>query len=180
MKTVDDPYFWALISMFGLVGAEALVGSAKLATYRWLGFITVGLFTLGRVMLVLPQVEQPRFAIGEWRWILGGVIFATGMVFSLPAFGIRPFTGPEPNIGLRTTGFYGIVRNPLYLADVLWCLGLAVMFDSIIGVALVPLWWGSLLFLTAIEEQSLERALGQPYVEYKQRVRGRIVPGLPI
>ena len=30
-----------------------------------------------------------------------------------------------------------------------------------------------------IEEESLERALGEPYRAYKQRVRGRIIPGLP-
>ena len=51
---------------------------------------------------------------------------------------------------------------------------------SVIGVGLLPLWWIGLLFLIAIEEESLERELGQVYLEYKQRVRGRIVPGLPV
>jgi protein-S-isoprenylcysteine O-methyltransferase Ste14 len=36
------------------------------------------------------------------------------------------------------------------------------------------------LFLISIEEESLERALGQPYLAYKEKVRGRIIPGLPI
>jgi protein-S-isoprenylcysteine O-methyltransferase Ste14 len=36
------------------------------------------------------------------------------------------------------------------------------------------------LFLVLIEEISLERTLGQPYLDYKQRVKGRIIPGLPI
>jgi protein-S-isoprenylcysteine O-methyltransferase Ste14 len=47
-------------------------------------------------------------------------------------------------------------------------------------VALVPFWWAGLLSLVLIEEESLERALGQPYLDYRARVRGRIVPGLPI
>ncbi len=54
------------------------------------------------------------------------------------------------------------------------------MFRSVIGVALVPFWWAGLLFLVFIEEESLERELGQAYLEYKKRVRGRIIPGLPI
>ena len=83
-------------------------------------------------------------------------------------------------MNLKTSGFYRIVRNPLYLSDMLWCLGLAVMFRSKIGVALVPLWWAGLWLLTLIEEENLERKLGQVYVEYKHRVRGRILPGLPI
>lgn len=108
------------------------------------------------------------------------MIFAAGLVFALPVFAIRPITGPAAGVSLKTHGLYGIVRNPLYLSDVLWFLGLAVMFRSEIGIALVPVWWVALWLLTMIEEESLERALGQPYIEYKQRVRGRIVPGLPL
>jgi hypothetical protein len=37
MRFFKDPYFWALVSMFGLGGAEALVGSARLARFRSLG-----------------------------------------------------------------------------------------------------------------------------------------------
>jgi protein-S-isoprenylcysteine O-methyltransferase Ste14 len=51
---------------------------------------------------------------------------------------------------------------------------------ALVGVALVPLWWFGLLILITIEEESLERSLGQSYLEYKKRVRGRIIPGLPI
>lgn len=156
------------------------MGSAKLARFWWRGFITVGLFTVGRVAIVLPWVHQPRLAAGYWNWVVGGLIFGVGMVFALPVFTIRPITGSEAGVNLKTAGLYGIVRNPLYLSDVLWCLGLAVMFRSEVGIALVPLWWAGLLLLTLIEEESLERKLGCKYVAYKQRVRGRILPGLPI
>ena len=180
MSVFSDPFFWALVSMFGLIGAEAVVASARLARFHLLGLVTVGLFTLGRVAIVLPGVSQPRFPSGNWNWLAGGVIFALGMVFALPAFTIRPITGPAAGVNLKTRGFYGVVRNPLYLSDVLWCLGLAVMFRSEIGIALVPLWWAGLWLLTLIEEESLERKLGDVYVEYKRRVRGRILPGLPL
>ena len=81
---------------------------------------------------------------------------------------------------LRTSGIYGIVRNPIYLADILFSLGFAILFRSIIGVALIPVWWASFLFIVLTEEKSLERTLGQPYLDYRQRVKGRIIPGLPI
>ena len=106
---------------------------------------------MGRVVLVLPAVTQPRLAAGEWSWIAGGVIFAVGLVFALPVFAIRPITGPAAGVSLKTGGLYGIVRNPLYLSDVLWCLGLAVMFRSEIGIAQVPVWWAALWLLTMIE-----------------------------
>jgi protein-S-isoprenylcysteine O-methyltransferase Ste14 len=83
-------------------------------------------------------------------------------------------------MALQATGLYGIVRNPIYLGELLWCFGWAVLHGSIVGVALVLLWWVGLLILVMIEEESLERALGQTYLNYKARVRGRMVPGLPI
>ena len=81
---------------------------------------------------------------------------------------------------LKTTGIYGTVRNPIYLADILFSLGFAVMFGSIIGVALIPIWWVAYLAIVLVEEASLERELGQPYLDYKQQVKGRIIPGLPV
>ena len=54
------------------------------------------------------------------------------------------------------------------------------MFRSIIGIALIPIWWAAYLAIVLVEEASLERALGQRYLDYKQQVKGRIIPGLPI
>ena len=180
MQVFEDPFFWALVSMFGLIGAQAVVGSARLARSRSLGILSVGLFGLGRVVLVLPVVAQPRFAAADWTWMLGGILFTVGVIFALPAFMIRAFTGPDAGVSLRHSGFYGLVRNPIYFGELLWCLGLAVIFRSEIGIALVPVWWVGLWFLTMIEEEQLELKLGPPYREYKRRIRGRIIPGLPI
>jgi len=89
-------------------------------------------------------------------------------------------TAPDSKMVLKTNGIYGIVRNPIYLTDLLFSLGFAVMFGSIIGVALIPIWWIAFLCLVLVEEKSLESALGQPYLDYKKLVKGRIIPGLPI
>ena len=180
MSFLNDPFFWALISMFGLVGACAVVGSKKVGRNTLLGFFIVVIFDLGRLILALPFCNQPRFDIGGWHGFVGGIIFVIGLIFCIPALEIKPFNAPDEKLELKTTGFYGIVRNPIYLGEVLWCLGWAIMFRSVIGVALVPLWWLGLLILITIEEESLERSLGQSYLEYQKRVRGRIIPGLPI
>jgi protein-S-isoprenylcysteine O-methyltransferase Ste14 len=65
---------------------------------------------------------------------------------------IKPFNVADEKLELNTTGFYGIVRNPIYLGEIVWCLGWAIMFRSVVGVILVPLWWASLLILIMIEE----------------------------
>jgi len=180
MFVLRDPFFWAFIGMFGLLGGAAVVSGTSLRKYALLGFAIVMICDLARVILVLPLCPQPRFEMGHWNWIAGGIILAAALVFAFPAFSIKWWAAPDENMVLRTTGIYGIVRNPIYLADILFSLGLAIVFRSIMGIALIPLWWAGFLFLVLIEEESLERALGQSYLDYKRRVRGRIIPGLPI
>ena len=179
MDFLKNPFFWAFISMFAIVGGPVIVSGKKMGTSRLFGFVIVAIFALGRVILVLPSLPQPRFEIGAWHWVLGGLIFSLGVLFSLPAVAISPFTAPNERVKLKTTGLYRIVRNPIYLGELLWCLGWSILFQSVIGAMLVPFWWASLLFTTLVEEESLERVLGQPYVVYKAEVRGRIIPGLP-
>jgi protein-S-isoprenylcysteine O-methyltransferase Ste14 len=180
MAFLRDPFFWAFISMFAIVGGAQIVGGKHLGKRPLFGMAVVTVFALGRVVLVLPSLPQARFAPDAWHWVIGGLIFTLGLIFSSPALRIKPFTAPDERVKLKTTGFYSIVRNPIYLGELLWCLGWSIMYRSVIGVLLVPFWWVSLLFTTLIEEESLERELGQPYIAYKKRVRSRIIPGLPI
>ena len=90
--------------------------------------------------------------------------------------------GSADHRALSHEGSTGAVRifDNNRACEVLWCLGWAIIHRSVIGICLVPLWWLGLLFHIFIEEESLERELGQNYLEYKKRIRGRIIPGLPI
>jgi len=180
MTFFNNPFFWAFISMFGLVGCGAVVSGTKLGRYPLFGAIMVIIFDLGRVLLVLPFCPQPRFEIWGMHMITGGFIFIAGIIFCAPAIIIKPVTAPDKTISLKTNGFYGIVRNPIYTGELLWCLGLAVCFRSVTGVVLIPIWWIGLLFHIAKEEESLERELGEVFLQYKKKVKGRIIPGLPI
>ena len=112
--------------------------------------------------------------------MIGGAIFITGLIFLIPLLYINPFPEQKNNIYLETTGFYSFVRNPIYFGEILWSLGWAIMFLSVIGVALVPIGWAGILFLIMLEEEDLERKLGKPYMKYKKHVQGRIIPGLPV
>jgi protein-S-isoprenylcysteine O-methyltransferase Ste14 len=180
MVIYRDPFFWALISMFALVGGGVIVSSKKLGNSVACGAVIVTVFVLARGILVLPLCPQPRFEAGGWQLLAGGAIFFAGLVFSIPALFIKPLTKPHEQMRLVTTGFYAIVRNPIYLCEVLWFCGWAIMFRSIIGLLLVPVWWAALLLHTLVEEEALEHALGEKYLAYKRKVRGRIIPGLPI
>ncbi|NHJ38913.1 MAG: DUF1295 domain-containing protein, partial [Asgard group archaeon] len=177
---VLNPFFWALISMFAFIGSSVTLVSKNLGYYPRFNLILVVIFFLGRFIMVLPYCPQPRFDIFNLHLYIGGVIFIIGLVFLTPLFIIRSWPKPDAKIKLVTTGFYAITRNPIYLGEILWSLGWAIMFKSIIGVACIPLWWGGFLFHVILEEEDLERKLGKKYLKYKEKVIGRIFPYLPI
>lgn len=180
MFVLQEPFFWAFVSMFGLLVGIVMISGTGLGKSAFLGSIVVLVNDLSRIILVLPFCPQPRFEIGYWNWIVGGIVLAAALVFGVPALSINWRTAPDSQTALKTDGIYGMVRNPIYLADILFALGFAVMFRSIIGVVLVPIWWAAFLSIVLVEEASLERALGEVYLDYKQSVRGRIIPGLPV
>ncbi len=179
MFIATNLFFWAFIGMFGLLVGIALVSGIRLGRNALLGLVTIMLSDLSRILLVLPFCSQPRFEIGIWNWIIGGAILGTAIVVCVPALSIDWRTAPNSKTDLKTDGVYRVVRNPIYLGDLLFSLGFAVMFRSTIGVALIPVWWAAYLAIVLVEEASLERALGQRYLDYKEKVRGRIVPGFP-
>jgi protein-S-isoprenylcysteine O-methyltransferase Ste14 len=180
MFVLTDLFFWAFVGMFGLLVGIALVSGIKLGQNALLGLITIVVCDMSRIILVLPFCHQPRFEIGIWNWIIGGIVLIVAMVFGLPALSINWRTAPDNNMVLKTNGIYSVVRNPIYLTDLLFSLGFAVMFGSVVGVTLIPVWWAAYLAIVLVEESSLERALGQAYLDYKRQVKGRIIPGLPI
>jgi len=176
---ITNPFFWALISIFGLLGASTVVTNSRAGGSRALAVLSGLFFFVGRFMLVLPVCPQPRFASNGWHWFVGGLITLVSAVFIVPGLTIQPLTAPHAEMRLHTRGAYSFVRNPFYLGEILLSLGMAVLFRSVIGLALVPVWWAGLVLHILIEEESMELALGPRYLEYKARVKGRIFPRPP-
>ena len=173
---ITNPFFWALVSIFGLLGASTVVTNSRARGSQTLAVLSGLMFIAGRFMLVLPVCPQPRFASNGWHWVVGGLITLAAGVFIVPGLTVQPLTAPRTEMHLHTKGLYSIVRNPYYLGEILLSLGLAVLFRSVIGLLLVPIWWAGLVLHILIEEESMELALGPRYLEYKARVKGRVFP----
>ena len=104
---LNNPFFWALISMFTLVGACSVVGSRKIGSHPALGWIIVSILSLDRIILVLPSVEQPRFFLNGFNAAIGIPIFVIGLCFALgPCFLIRPLNIAEEDMEFITKSFY--------------------------------------------------------------------------
>ena len=178
-EILQEPFFWAFLSMAAIAPGDGIVSNV-LPRSRVLGLLVIFGFMSGRTILVLPFCVQPRFESYGLHLPLAAVFIFAGIAILAPVFRVHWTTGPDDSENLRTTGIYGFVRHPGYLGNVLLGLGWSLLFRSTIGVALTLVWWPAFVVHAMIEEASLERTYGSAYATYKGRVRGRLLPGLPV
>jgi protein-S-isoprenylcysteine O-methyltransferase Ste14 len=78
----------------------------------------------------------------------------------------------RPTTALVTSGAFRLSRNPMYLGMAVTYIGLALLFNSLWAIVLLPLAL-VLVHFTVItrEERYLERTFGEDYRAYKARVR---------
>jgi protein-S-isoprenylcysteine O-methyltransferase Ste14 len=173
-----DPWFWAFWGAIGWGLGIGVVGTRTPGRRLWFGIVMFVLAEFPRAILPLPFVIQPRIDPTPW-WLvaLGGLVLAAGLAFAAPMFRIVPLTAPDRGEPLRTGGLYAVVRHPLMVCDILWPLGLSLIFGSTIGILLVPAWLLMIWMLTHVEEESLVREYGDAYRVYQARVP-RFLPRL--
>lgn len=73
---------------------------------------------------------------------------------------------------LVTSGIFGFSRNPIYLGDALVLMGACLMLDTVLGIALVPLfvWIINTRFIDG-EEAHLTKSFGDAYRAWSGAVR---------
>ena len=77
-----------------------------------------------------------------------------------------------PTTAIVTSGPFRFSRNPLYVALTLLFLGLTLAFDTWWGIVLLPLILVVMHYGVVVrEERYLERKFGEPYRQYRSRVR---------
>ena len=173
-----DPWFWAFLAALGWSLCTGLVGSRRLGRILRLGVSLVLLAEIPRALLPLPFVSQPRIETGRPALIaVGAAVLAGSLFFAAPVVRIVPFTAPARREPLRTDGLYSVVRHPLMVCDIFWPLGLSLIFGSIIGIALTPVWLLVAWVLTQVEEEALVREYGDTYRDFQARVP-RLFPRL--
>lgn len=170
---LHDPWFRAFVATLGWFQGLLAVGSHRFGSRLWFGVICLVLVEAPRIILPLGFVNQPRFDID--LTLPGVVLLIVSVYFATPVFRIVPLTKPNHKEPLRTDGLYSIIRHPLMLCDATWPLGWSLIYGSVIGVALTPVWFLICYLLTELEEQELVKQYGDQYREYQRRVP-RLIP----
>ncbi|MBO5086296.1 MAG: isoprenylcysteine carboxylmethyltransferase family protein, partial [Paludibacteraceae bacterium] len=81
----------------------------------------------------------------------------------------------QDNQSVVSTGLYGIVRHPMYMATVLMYLAMPLVLSSLIAFAIMLLYIPIIIRRINDEEQLLRTQL-KGYSEYCQKVRWRLIP----
>jgi protein-S-isoprenylcysteine O-methyltransferase Ste14 len=172
-----DPWFWAFLAAIGWTFGFALIMSETFGRRPAFGVLCFLLAQVPRVVLALPFVQQPRLPVPWWTAVLGAAILLVTLPFTLAVLRIVPWTAPNAAEPLRTNGWYGVVRHPLMFRDSFWSLGWSLIFGSIIGVALTPVWLAICWMMAVVEEERLVSVYGDSYRRY-QRTTSRLNPFL--
>lgn len=112
-----------------------------------------------------------------WRWTVGLLLFVLPFAVVPSLFAAFHRAGSEYDVrfvpkGLVTSGAFRYSRNPGYVAALVSCVGLAVLFaNPWVIVCLIPATVLVHYRVVLREEAILERAFGAEYLQYKQRVR---------
>lgn len=102
---------------------------------------------------------------------LAGLVLIAICLGLFRRFGTRPEPW-QPDQALIASGVYRFSRNPMYLGMALLCLGIAMLFESLVAIILV----GAALvvidiYVVAREEAYLARRFGAEYDAYRAKVR---------
>jgi protein-S-isoprenylcysteine O-methyltransferase Ste14 len=145
-------------------------------------FSFLALVPIALLMHVLPDHLLYRLEMPWAAWFVGGQALA--VLFSLLALlqtdmlyftGISQLLGRRISTGITTTGFYRLVRHPLYLFGLLILWLTPIMTSNLLTVSAVLTIY---LFIGArLEERRLVDEFGTAYEEYRLQTP-MIVPGL--
>jgi protein-S-isoprenylcysteine O-methyltransferase Ste14 len=132
-------------------------------------------------MLVVPALDH-RFgwsAVPLWGVVVGDVLVTVGFYFIFLVYRANTFTSATVEVAadqrVIATGPYAIVRHPMYASGALYMVGTPLALGSYWGFVPLAVTLPFLLWRLLDEEKILTREL-TGYVEYRQRVRYRLLP----
>ena len=119
---------------------------------------------------MVTLITGPLRLVGIIPMVLGIVLASAGArEFRQAGTGFRMKDG---GLSLVTSGPFRFSRNPIYLAMLIWLLGLAVLLGSLMAFLFPFLFFVLANFLLILpEERMLQDTFGGQFYSYRQQVR---------
>ena len=137
----------------------------------YIGVLAVGFLLQWRWPILLAPGRPDGVRIAGIVLILLGAATAASGVLTFRRAGTSP-NPTRPSKALAVAGPYRWTRNPMYVGLAILSAGLAVARNALWPLALLPV---AILLVTGLviarEERYLEARFGDPYRQYRARVR---------
>lgn len=146
---------------------------------RGAGWVVAQIVLILAVLIIPPELAG-TLRLPDGSWIVGILLALLGGGIGLAGIrglgsNLTPFPKPKDDATLVQTGIYSVVRHPIYAGIFTAALGYALLRASI-PTLLQALVLGVFFDQKArFEERWLEQAFPE-YADYRQKVRGRILP----
>jgi len=128
-------------------------------------------------LFVSPMISQDKYEIHWVGNMIGGAIAMLGlMMIAMAFFKIGVIPSIKEKSSLVRIGVYGLVRHPIYSGTIIAFAGLNILFEAVLPLLYLPLSIYLYYLMTVYEENGLEAEYGTEYLEYKRKVRKRIIP----
>jgi protein-S-isoprenylcysteine O-methyltransferase Ste14 len=144
-------------------------------------FIIIGSFGALFAMMALSAYDHRVgwSSVPAIVCVLGDVLIVVGLVAGMVVVVQNSYAGASVRVEegqkLASSGLYGLVRHPMYAANVILMVGVPLALGSYWGLLLViPA--QLVLVLRILDEEKLLTQELVGYREYKQRVRYRLAP----
>lgn len=151
----------------------------------WDRYVVYGLVLGFMLWIVIMPLDAKRYGWSHdfplWLKILGGILLILSSFLFFRSYADNTFVSPlvrvqsERRQRVVSTGVYGFVRHPMYLAGILLFIGAPVLLGSLYGLLIGVLI--SLLLVARIigEERMLVEGL-EGYADYRRKVKYRLIP----
>ena len=147
-------------------------------------YFTINIVSLGSLAITAWDFIVQQQGVYSLRWLslVGFMLFIPGLIIYLAAritLG-RLFSKTLMIVEghkLITHGIYRHVRHPSYTGSILFFLGLPLLFNSVLGFAIVLPMILLVLLRIPIEENMLLREFGEDYREYMERTK-KLIPSV--
>lgn len=137
---------------------------------------------IGFVAILVVSTLDHRFAwspIPPYVPLAGEALVVFGMLIIFFVFKQNSFASSTielaPEQKVISTGLYGLVRHPMYMGAFFYLVGIPLSLGSLWGLLVIVLMMPALMWRLFDEEKFLAKNL-QGYVEYKNKVKYRLIP----
>lgn len=190
-------FFWSCyFALHSFMASKKLKSFAKMYLNAYFIFYRLAFNFISIIFLILILFFQfslkPKYfyEVNFITMALGTFLFISGVIamfLAFKAFNTKEFAGLEQlrgniqssknDIQLTKSGFYGLVRHPLYFATILLIIGAFIFMPTMSNAIFVLIVFIYLPIGVYLEEQKIIKEFGQQYLNYQKEVKA-VIPFL--